>query len=187
MDRLCALLVEEALARLPSTVPIKVTTPTRVQFTGQTHGVDLATGVCAVSILRSGDILANALQRLAPQVPVGKVLIQRDEKDPLKRPHLVWKKVTHDLRSSLVLVLDPLLATGGTAVMCLDELAAKHGLDSANAVLVCVIAAPEGIAAVHAKHPRCIIITAAIDEGLSAEKYIIPGLGDAGDRYFGVA
>ena len=137
--------------------------------------------------MRSGDILAAALQRVAPAVAIGKVLIQRDEDDVNKRAHLFWKKLPANLSSDQVLVLDPMLATGGSALLCLDELVDKHGANSSKMVFVCCIAAPEGIRTVHAKYPSCLIIAGAVDDGLSPQKYILPGLGDAGDRYYGVS
>jgi len=180
------LLVEEALARLPSVQPISIVTPTGSTYVGQKSCANLMNDVCAISILRSGDILAQALQKIVA-MPIGKMLIQRDESDAEKRPRMYWKKVVADLSKHEVLLLDPMLGTGGTALMCINELVSHHAADPSKIVFACCIASPEGINAVHSAFPQLLIVTAAVDEYLNDDKYIVPGLGDAGDRYFGVA
>lgn len=115
-------------------------------------------------------------------VRIGKILIQRDEETAL--PKLYYSKLPHDVVDRYCLLLDPVLATGGSAVKAIEVLLA-HGVHEDRIIFLNLLAAPEGIEAVLSRFPKVQIITAVVDEGLNAKKYIVPGLGDFGCRYFG--
>ena len=178
-DRLCTLLAEEGLAHF--TEETTVTTPCRVA-PGLRYSP--AEDICGVSILRSGDILLKALQRVEPRIKVGKVLIQRDEEDPEKRPKLYYTKLPKDIAKCKVLLCDPMLATGGSSVCATRELL-QAGVKEENICFIICLACPEGIQRYQQAFPKAQLITAALDTELNAEKFIVPGLGDFGDRYYG--
>jgi uracil phosphoribosyltransferase len=182
-DRLMAILVEEALAEAPAAQAEKhIRTPCG-PHTGLGRA-DPAT-LAAVSIVRSGDVVLEAVRRAEPSVDVGKVLIQRDETTADKRPILFYVKLPATIaRKECVLLCDPMLATGGSACMALRELV-RRGVHEERIIFVNVVSCPEGIARLTAEFPRVRIITAAVDQRLNEHKYIVPGLGDYGDRYYG--
>ena len=133
-----------------------------------------------VPILRAGLGMVNGLLKLIPAAKVGHIGLYRDP-ETLK-PVEYYCKLPADVGERELIILDPMLATGGSAIMAVDLLKEK----GANSIkLMCLIAAPEGIEALHRKHPDVDIYTAAIDERLNDHGYIVPGLGDAGDRLFG--
>lgn len=137
---------------------------------------------CLVPVLRAGLALVDAFQTLLPEAPVAHYGAWRDH-DTLK-PVEYYFKSPPDLAARGAIVLDPMLATGGTAVAAVTRL--KQA--GATAVtLAAVIAAPEGLAAVAAAHPDVTVVVAAVDRGLDHRGYIVPGLGDAGDRVFATA
>ena len=133
-----------------------------------------------IPILRAGLGMLNGVLSLIPSAKVGHIGLYRDH-DTLK-PVTYYCKLPEDLSERIVLILDPMLATGGSASAAVD-LVKKAG--SQNIKLLCLLAAPEGIAAVHRDHPDLPIYTAAVDDRLDEHAYIRPGLGDAGDRLFG--
>ena len=114
------------------------------------------------------------------QARVGFIGLERDESTAIA--HGYYRKLPPDIGGSTVMILEPMLATGGSACATLD-IVATAGVTDVR--LVCTVAAPEGVAAVAARHPHCAVYTAAVDRGLNDRKYILPGLGDFGDRYFG--
>ena len=133
-----------------------------------------------ISILRAGNGLLEGMLDLIPSAHVGHVGCYRDPATLAAMQY--YFKVPEDLDDSAVIVLDPMLATGNTAI------AAVNGLKEANArhiKMLCLLAAPEGIKALHAAHPDVAIFAAAVDEQLNEHGYIIPGIGDAGDRLYG--
>ncbi len=133
-----------------------------------------------VSILRAGQGILDGMLELVPSARVGHVGLYRDPKTLVAVEY--YFKVPRDVDKRDMLVVDPMLATGNSAV------AAVHRLKTTNPVsmkFVCLLAAPEGIQNFHAQHPDVPVYTAAIDEHLDEHGYIIPGLGDAGDRLFG--
>ncbi len=142
-------------------------------------GRALARGLVVVPILRAGLGLVQPYTDLFPDVSIGYVGLERDHTTALPRSY--YRKLP-PLAGKRVLCVDPMLATGGSAVAALDLLRQNGATDLA---LVVVVAAPEGVAAVHASHPNLRIITAALDRGLNERKYIVPGLGDFGDRLYG--
>ncbi|WP_194821005.1 MULTISPECIES: uracil phosphoribosyltransferase [unclassified Micromonospora] len=170
-------LLDTALDLLP-VVSQQVRTPV-----GQTyHGLRPAAPVCGVSIARAGESMESELRAMLPQTRIGKILIQRDR--TTKLPHLHYAALPPDIARSQVLLLDPMLATGGTALAAL-ALLREYGVFEEDVVFVTLLSSPEGIGAVHAHHPRVRIVTSAIEERLNADAYMVPGIGDFGDRYFG--
>lgn len=133
-----------------------------------------------VPILRAGQGLLDGLLELVPSARVGHIGLYRDH-DTLQ-PVQYYLKLPTDIRSRPVVLLDPMLATGNSAVAAIDRLLEAGAQDIR---FLCLLAAPEGIEAVRAAHPGVRIFTAAIDERLDANGYIVPGLGDAGDRMYG--
>ena len=135
--------------------------------------------VVAVPILRAGLGLLDAVTSLLPEVRVGYAGLERDE--ATLQPTSYYLKVP-ELRDAHVLLLDPMLATGGSAVFAASLLKKRGATD---VQLVCVVAAPEGVRRMAQEHPDIRIVTAAVDDGLNDVGYIVPGLGDFGDRLFG--
>jgi len=182
-DRLMTILAEEALCRLPSVVVGQVETPC-----GTAHGLidDKTKGkkTCLVSVVRSGDILQEAVRQLEPGVKVGKILIQRDEECPNKTPKLFYKKLPKDIADCFVILVDPMLATSGSARMALDVLV-SDGVLPKNIMFLNLICAPEGLKKLKEVYPEIHVVTGAIDSHLNEKAYIVPGLGDYGDRYYG--
>jgi len=178
--RAMRILAEDALAEFPTT-PVTIQTPC-----GPYEGLaTLApTNICAVSIVRSGDALLETVREVLPACKVGKILIQRDESHPKKLPKLFYDKLPPDVASLHVLLCDPMLATGGSAVTALDVLVKAHNVNPERIIFANMICAPEGIRTVAAVYPAVKIVTAVIDESLNEEKFIVPGLGDYGDRFF---
>ncbi len=135
--------------------------------------------VVAVPILRAGLGLLEAVTDLLPDVRVGYAGLERDEQT--LQPTSYYLKVP-ELRDASVLLLDPMLATGGSAAFA-ASLLKEHG--ASDVQLVCVVAAPEGVQRLGAEHPDVRVVTAALDDNLNEVGYIVPGLGDFGDRLFG--
>lgn len=135
--------------------------------------------LCFASILRSGDGLLTGMLDLVPSARVAHIGLYRDPKTLAAVEY--YFKAPPDLDERRVIVLDPMLATGHTAVAALDHL---KRAGAGEVTFVCLIAAPEGVATFHDAHPDVAIVTAAVDERLDEKGYIVPGLGDAGDRMF---
>ena len=128
----------------------------------------------------AGTLVGLALLELIPTARVGHIGLQRDELTAVASKY--YSKLPADLSDSYVLMIDPMLATGGSAVSALDLLCAAG---ATNIRLICIVAAPEGIALVERHHPEVQIYTPAVDSGLNEHKFIVPGLGDFGDRLYG--
>ncbi len=135
---------------------------------------------CLITILRAGNGLLDGMLDLIPSASVGHVGLYRDPKT--LQPVEYYYKVPQDMGDRLTIVVDPMLATGHTAVAALDMLKRDGAKDIS---FVCLVAAPEGVAELRRAHPDVPIFTAAVDEKLNEKGYIVPGLGDAGDRIFG--
>ena len=148
----------------------------------RTKGFRLRDEVAVVPVLRAGLSMVEGFLRLLPDTRVGHVGIHRDEEEHV--PIGYYERLPRGLPEARVYLLDPMLATGGSAVSALDKLkeAGARQLE-----LVCLVAAPEGLKAVEDEHPGVRIWTAAVDRELDQNAYIRPGLGDAGDRVFGTA
>jgi uracil phosphoribosyltransferase len=124
--------------------------------------------------------MLDAVLELLPAARVGHIGLQRDEATAIASKY--YSKLPADLADSFVLMIDPMLATGGSAVAAIDLLKAA----GARAIrVICIVSAPEGIALVEQRHPDVAIYTPVIDRELNAEKFIVPGLGDFGDRLYG--
>jgi uracil phosphoribosyltransferase len=179
VDDLVTLLAYEA-TRSVSVEPVAITTPITV-----TTGVRLTSPPpLVVPVLRAGVGMLDGLIRLLPDAEVGFAGLARDERTA--EPSWYADRLPQDAAGRDVFVLDPMLATGGTLVAVVEVLL-ERGADTVTCV--CVLAAPEGIARVDAAFPgdNVSLVVAAVDERLDERSYIVPGLGDAGDRLFGSA
>lgn len=171
---LALMLVYEAMRDSTST-PVPIRTPM-----ADTVGSRLASPPLLVPVLRAGLGMVEKAHQLIPEAKVGFVGMARDEETALPTPYL--ESLPDDLSATPVLVLDPMLATGGSMAHTLRLLNDRNAVD---VTAVCVVCAPEGIAALEKVSPNLKLYTAAIDDGLNEVSYIMPGLGDAGDRQFG--
>ncbi len=171
---LTLMLVYEA-TRDVGCVEVAVQTPV-----APTTGCRLAEPPLLVPVLRAGLGMVDQAHALIPEARVGFVGMARDEET--FQPTTYLESLPRDLHTQPVMVLDPMLATGGSMVHTLAALRTRGATDI---TVVCVVAAPEGLAAVEAAAPDVRLFTAAIDDGLNEVAYIVPGLGDAGDRQFG--
>ena len=138
------------------------------------------TKLAIVPILRAGLGMVDGLQRLVPVAKVGHIGLYRDPET--HQPVEYYCKLPLDIEDRIVILVDPMLATGGSAVDALSMLKARG---CKNIRFMCLVAAPEGVKKVQDAHPDVDIFTAALDECLNEHDYIVPGLGDAGDRIFG--
>ncbi len=171
---LTLMLIYEATRDAPSeTIPVR--TPVT-----DTTGSRLANPPLLVPVLRAGLGMVDQAHALIPEAQVGFVGVARDEQTHQPTPYLA--SLPDDLSTRAVFVLDPMLATGGSMAHTIGLLKARNAVDI---TAVCVVCAPEGIAALEKAAPDMRLITATIDEGLNDIAYIVPGLGDAGDRQFG--
>ncbi|ANB12264.1 uracil phosphoribosyltransferase [Sugiyamaella lignohabitans] len=131
--------------------------------------------------MRAGESMEQGLRDCCRSVRIGKILIQRDEETT--KPKLFYDKLPEDISERYVFLLDPMLATGGSAMMAVDVLLSR-GVVQERIVFLNLIASPEGIKNFTAKFPKVRIVTGVVDDGLDANSYITPGLGDFGDRYY---
>lgn len=155
---------------------VKIETPVSPMVAQRISGKKLA----IIPILRAGLGMVDGMLSLVPVAKVGHIGLYRDPDTHL--PVEYYCKLPNDIGERIVIVVDPMLATGGSASDAISMLKAK-GVNSIR--LMCLVAAPEGVAKVQADHPDVDIYTAALDEKLNEHAYIVPGLGDAGDRLFG--
>lgn len=144
------------------------------------HTYELDKEIILVPILRAGLGLVNGIRNLIPTAKVGHIGLYRDEET--LEPHEYFAKFPKGLEDAYVLVLDPMLATGGSAIAAIDMIK-KRGAKSIK--MVCLVGAPEGVEALKKAHPDVDLYLAALDDHLNEHGYIVPGLGDAGDRIFG--
>ncbi len=172
--RISVLLAAEALRDVP-TQSETVSTPL-----GPADGRRVSADVVLVPVLRAGLGMLPAMLELVPGARVGHIGLQRDE--VTARASRYYSKLPPRLDDSYVLMIDPMLATGGSAVAALELL---RSAGARHIRLVCIVAAPEGIAAVERAHPDIPIFTPVVDERLNDHKFIVPGLGDFGDRLYG--
>ena len=172
--RISVLLAAEALRTVP-TAPVTVETPI-----GPAVGRHVAADVVVVPVLRAGLGMLDAVLELVPSARVGYIGLQRDERTAIASQY--YSKLPERLDSSFVLMIDPMLATGGSAVAAINSLK-RAGAQRIR--FLCIVASPLGAARVHEAHPDVPILCAALDRELNERGYILPGLGDAGDRLFG--
>ena len=169
------LLAYEVTRDMPLTT-IRIETPIAAMDAPFLEGKKIA----LVSILRAGNSILEGMLELIPSARVGHIGLYRDPKSLQAVEY--YLKLPEDLPNRDVLLVDPMLATGNSAVAALNRL---KDAEARSIKFVCLLAAPEGIARVQSKHPDIPIYTAAVDERLNEHGYIVPGLGDAGDRVFG--
>lgn len=182
--RIMRLLAEEAIAYIGS-IPCRVMTPTNAPYAGLLSIVDTNPDmVCAVSIIRAGDSLLESVRDIAPGIRVGKLWIQRNESVASKEAIHSCTKLPKNIQTMHVILCDPMLATGGSSISALDILVGEYGVDPTRIVFANVICCPEGLDAVAKKYPTIKIVTCWIDSGMNNDKFIMPGLGDYGDRFF---
>jgi uracil phosphoribosyltransferase len=172
--RVSLLLVAEATRDLGVT-PVTIETPLEV-----TTCERIASRVVAVPVLRAGLGMLDAFLELLPRAEVGYFGLERNEETAVARRY--YEKVPKNLAEAVVFLLDPMLATGGSAAMAVDGL---RDLGARKVRLLSIVCAPEGVAHLAAHSPETTVFTAALDRGLNGQKYILPGLGDFGDRLFG--
>ena len=174
LDEIGALMVYEVTRDLPVRER-EVETPLEI-----TKAYVLARKVTLVPILRAGMAMCDGILKIIPHARVGHLGLYRD-KDTLK-PVEYYAKFPSDIAESEVIVIDPMLATGGSAVAAIDYL---KNLGVKSMKFVCLVAAPEGVKLMEENHPELKLFTAALDRELNSHGYILPGLGDAGDRIYG--
>ena len=171
--RIITFLVFEATADLPSRA---TRVPTPLQEADVTV---IDRDVVAIPVLRAGLGILGPVLELLPRVAVGYIGLERDEETAVAR---IYYQKLPNLAGKVPLLLDPMLATGGSAAQALDLIEEAGGRDTR---MLCVVAAPEGVQRVEERSPDVHVYTAALDEGLDARAFIVPGLGDFGDRLFG--
>jgi len=175
-NRIIRLLVEEGLNHLP-VIEHTISTPVGRSYSG----VKFEGKICGVSIMRAGEAMEQGLRDCCRSVRIGKILIQRDEET--SRPKLFYDKLPEDIADRWVLLLDPMLATGGSALMAVDVLISR-GVPEERILFLNLIASPEGAVNFANKFPKVRVVTAFVDIGLNEKNYIVPGLGDFGDRFY---
>jgi uracil phosphoribosyltransferase len=143
-------------------------------------GGQLNEDLVLVPVLRAGLSMLHPALEILPKTPVGFIGLERDERTALARAY--YQKFPDNLKHKRIIVLDPMLATGGSLI---DTIARLHDRGVNSISVACIVAAPEGLEALYKNYPEVEIFTAAIDSHLNEVKYIVPGLGDFGDRYFG--
>ena len=175
VGEIAGLMCYEATRKLPLT-EVEVETPVATAKCRMLSGKKLA----IVPVLRAGLGMVDQMVALIPSAKIGHIGLYRDPET--HKPVEYYCKLPEDIANRQVFVVDPMLATGGSAVAAIDFLK-KHGCK--NIIMMNIIGAPEGVAAVQQAHPDVEIYLAALDEKLNEHAYIVPGLGDAGDRIFG--
>ena len=174
LDEIAMLMAYEVTKDLPL-VEYPIETPIC-----KTVGKKLAKQIILVPILRAGIGLVDGFRRIIPSAKVGHIGLQRDEET--LQPIEYYAKFPKGIEDAIVIVVDPMLATGGSASATITSLK-KRG--AKNIHLVCLLAAPAGVAVIEKEHPDVNLTLAALDDKLNSKGYIVPGLGDAGDRLFG--
>ena len=173
-NRISVLLAAEALRDVPSAAE-SVDTPL-----GPAPGRRVTNDVVVVPVLRAGLGMLDAVLELLPSARVGHIGLQRDEATAIASRY--YSKLPRNLADSYVLMIDPMLATGGSAVAAIDLL---KGAGARTIRMICIVAAPEGVHLVNDRHPEVAVYTPVVDRELNPHKFIVPGLGDFGDRLYG--
>ncbi|XP_062201939.1 uridine kinase-like protein 3 isoform X3 [Phragmites australis] len=168
--------VEHGLGHLPFQEK-QVITPTGSVYTG----VDFSKRLCGISVIRSGESMENALRACCKGIKIGKILIHREGDNGQQ---LIYQNLPKDIANRHVLLLDPILGTGNSAVQAISLLL-KKGVQEANIIFLNLISAPQGVHVVSKRFPRVKIVTSEIEFGLNDDFRVIPGMGEFGDRYFG--
>jgi uracil phosphoribosyltransferase len=173
-NRISVLLAAEALRDVPAS-PAVVTTPL-----GPADGRVVNTDVVVVPVLRAGLGMLDAVLELLPSARVGHIGLQRDEATAIASRY--YSKLPPNIADSFVLMIDPMLATGGSAAAAIDLIKAAG---ARTIRMICIVSAPDGVALLQKRHPDVVIYTPVIDRELNPHKFIVPGLGDFGDRLYG--
>ena len=175
-NRISVLLAAEALRDVPVS-PAVVTTPL-----GPADSRVVTTDVVVVPVLRAGLGMLDAVLELLPAARVGHIGLQRDEATAIASRY--YSKLPPDIADSFVLMIDPMLATGGSAAAAIDLIKAA----GARMIrMICIVSAPEGVKLLERTHPDVVIYTPVVDRELNPHKFIVPGLGDFGDRLYGTS
>ncbi|WP_298770977.1 uracil phosphoribosyltransferase [uncultured Shewanella sp.] len=178
-DQIFRLLLETGTNLLPFTEH-QVTTPV-----GETYnGLKLDVKLCAVSVIRAGESMETELRSMHWGMPMGKILIQRDKQTKL--PKLFYSNLPEDINERHVLLLEPMLATGGSALSAIEVLI-QAGVKEKNIIFINLLTSPEGLERVLDVYPKLRVVTSSIEQRLNEHAFMIPGIGDFGDRYFGTA
>lgn len=175
IEEIAMLMGYEALSDLPME-DVEVKTPIETCMTPMIAGKKLA----IVPILRAGLGMVSGIEALVPTAKIGHIGLYRDPET--HEPHEYYCKLPEPIEQRTIVVVDPMLATGGSAVDAIDQIKTKN---PRSIKFMCIIAAPEGLKALTDKHPDVQVYCASLDERLNENGYILPGLGDAGDRIFG--
>jgi uracil phosphoribosyltransferase len=176
-DRINRLLIEEGLNLLPTR------NKTVLTRTGEEYqGSEFNGKICAVPILRAGLSMENVIREVAKKIRIAHILIQRDEETAKPIFYKSW--LPDDIQERYVFILDPMLATGGSANATINTLK-KNNVNGRKIIFINLVSVPEGIEAVLGAHPDIQMITAEVDKRLNDQAFILPGLGDFGDIYFG--
>jgi uracil phosphoribosyltransferase len=173
-NRVSVLLAAEALRSVPSAAATVITP------LGPAEGRVVRSDVVVVPVLRAGLGMLDAVLELLPAARVGHIGLQRDEATAIASKY--YSKLPRDLADSYVLMIDPMLATGGSAVAAIDLIKAAG---ARTIGMICIVAAPDGVALVETRHPDVDVYAPVVDRELNAHKFIVPGLGDFGDRLYG--
>src|SRR5262245_46540924 len=172
--RISLLLAAEATRDLPAS-SVTVQTPL-----GPADGRRVTADVVVVPVLRAGLGMLDAVLELVPTARVGHIGLQRDEATAIASHY--YSKLPPVMNESFVLMIDPMLATGGSAAAAIDRIKATG---ASMITMICIVSAPEGVALLERMHPDIEIYTPVVDTALNAHKFIVPGLGDFGDRLYG--
>jgi uracil phosphoribosyltransferase len=172
--RISTLVVAEAMVNVPAT-PGTVTTPL-----GPAPARRVSGDIVFIPVLRAGLGMLDAALELVPQARVGHIGLQRDEATAIASRY--YTRLPPNLPESYVVLLDPMLATGGSAAEGVDLIKAAG---ARTICMACIVSAPEGVAIMESRHPDVAVYTPVIDRELNAHKFIVPGLGDFGDRLYG--
>lgn len=173
-NRISVLLAAEALRNVPAT------TTTVLTPLGPAEGQAVQTDVVVVPVLRAGLGMLDAVLELIPSARVGHIGLQRDEATAIASKY--YSKLPPKLSDSFVLMIDPMLATGGSAVAAIDLIKTAG---ARTITMICIVSAPEGVRMLEQHHPDVAVYTPVVDRALNAHKFIVPGLGDFGDRLYG--
>lgn len=174
-------IIEILMQKVFEIIPMKnktITTSTDSKF----KGLDLDENICGVSILRSGDAMEDSFRSIFPNACFGKILIQRDE--ATAKPYFYYSKLPKDLKDCYIILLDPMLGTGGSASTAIDLLL-KEGINEDKIIFVNLLSCEVGLKKIVNNYKKVRIITGVIDPILNSKFYLAPGLGDFGDRYYG--
>lgn len=175
--RIMRMLLEAALDLLPFR-PLSVITPVGAIY----EGLGFAEKLCAVPVIRAGESMEAELRSMNRDIRIGKILIQRDK--TTKQPELLYSHLPSDIKDRYVLLLEPMIATGGSTIRAVNVLT-DAGVAEKNIIVVNFLASPDGLDRVAVETPQVRIVTSAVERELNEHAYMVPGIGDFGDRYFG--